>query len=466
VVVAVCLSGLSFVGYTLIKYNGIQRFDDLEVDAAPAGEPQNYLLVGSDSRAGASAAEQSEVGGQRSDTIMVVRVDPAEEAADILSLPRDLTVPIAGTGEVTKINSAYSIGTPEEGRQRLIDTIRDNFGIDIHHYVEIDFQGFSRLVDAVGGVELYFEVAVRDTDAGLYQFDLGCQTLTGEEALPFVRSRKLQFMTPDGWEYDPYADLGRITRQQIFIRQAVSKTVDQMRSNPLKLTQLIDIGTDSVGLDDQIGISDIRDLGERFKDFDQERLRTHSLPVVDNDDGATVSMNRAEAEPILNLFRGLDPGEISPGLVQVTVLNGTETQGQANDVAGALQAVGFDVVGTGNAPLVPFERTTVYHAPGEEIYGQRVARHITGGANLAVNDALGAGQVDLVTGLDFETVHQEPTPLDQMPSTTVAGGGGDSSATSASTTTTTAPTTTTTGPTTTTTRAGFAAGEAPGGRTC
>jgi LCP family protein required for cell wall assembly len=413
---ALCVVGLTVVGYALVQLNSIDRYDDLEVDAAAAGEPENYLVVGSDSRAGGTPGEAASVEGRRSDTIMVVRIDPREEAAAVLSLPRDLVVPIAPSGEEGRINTAYASGTPEEGRQWLIDTIRQNFGISINHYVEIDFQGFGRLVDAVGGVPLYFEAAVRDRSSGLYQTDLGCVTLNGEQALAFVRSRHLQYMTPEGeWEADPTGDLGRITRQQVFLREALSNVMGDV-SNPLRLRELVDIGVDSVGLDGEMGLGDIFDLADRFRDFDPAQLQTHALPIEENGDGATVSVDTAAAEPVLNIFRGLDPGEISPAAVHVQVLNGTGVAGQANDVAGALDVVGFDVVETGDAAEpVPWPRTTVLYRPGEEQYAQRVARHVTGGTDYRADDTLDTGTVALVTGSDFTSVHDEATPADQVP---------------------------------------------------
>jgi polyisoprenyl-teichoic acid--peptidoglycan teichoic acid transferase len=468
VFVAVCLVGLSTAGYLLIKYNSIERYDDLEIDEVPAGDPENYLVVGSDARDGLDS--------QRTDTIMIVRVDPAEEQASVLSLQRDLVVPIAGAGETGRINSAYSMGTPDQGRQRLIDTIRENFSIELHHYVEVSFEGFSRLVDAVGGVPLFFDSAVRDEESGFFQQELGCQTLNGDMALRLVRSRHLEYMTPDGWESDGYADLGRITRQQIFMEEALKRTLGEVRSNPSKITQLIDIGTDTVGLDSGLGIGDIRDLADRFQDFSTSALRTYALPVVDRGDNATLGVDERAAEPILNVFRGLDPGEMSPALVDVMVLNGTGQQGQANDVAGALQSVGFNVVGAGNVPdgaILPHSQ--IHFAPGEDAAGQRVLRHITGGADMVPDPNVEQGTVELWTGTDFSTIHDQPTPVDQMTTTTAAGAGGGAGggAGASSTTTTAAETTTTTAPTTTTTRppenpdpAGHAVGRPPSGVDC
>ena len=102
------------------------------------------------------------VGGLRSDTVMILRVEPGAERASLLSLPRDLWVPLAGGGN-QRINSAIQNGGPSE----LIDTIEQYFGIPIHHYVQVDFAGFQELVDVVDGVSVYFPAPARDTHSGL-----------------------------------------------------------------------------------------------------------------------------------------------------------------------------------------------------------------------------------------------------------------------------------------------------------
>jgi LCP family protein required for cell wall assembly len=457
--VVVALLGLGGVAYVVRSLGNIDRYDDLGVDAVAAGEPRNYLVVGSDSRA--DTDEFGDVSGQRSDTIMVVRLDPKTKHADVLSIPRDLLVTISGTGETARINSAYSTS-----RQTLIDTLRDNFNIEINHYIEVDFTGFQQLVDAVGGVPLYLDRAIKDDHSGLFQEQHGCVTINGEQALAFARSRHMQVMTEDGWSSeDPFADLGRIQRQQVFMRRAVVKAIGVAKSNPLKLRELIDIGVSNVGIDAE---TDPVSLAREFKDFDPADLTTYSIPVLDSGDGATVVPDRQKANPILNVFRGLDPSEISPDLVTVRVLNGTGTEGQANDAAAAFQSVGFEI--SEPSDIEPHQRTTAYHRAGEENLALQVARYITGGADLKVRDDLEIepGEVVVATGQDFTTVHRQPTPLDQMPdrgpgsgitttTTAAASGGGGGSA---GTTTTTRP------PTTTTTQSEYTVGDPPPGTRC
>jgi polyisoprenyl-teichoic acid--peptidoglycan teichoic acid transferase len=404
------VTGAGLAAYTLVQYSSIDRVGDLALDRVAKGEPRNYLIVGSDDREEAAGAGGGDVEGQRSDTIIVLRLDPRTESAALLSFPRDLWVPIAGHGgRHNRINAAFS-----ESRQVLTETIKENFGIQLHHYVEVDFAGFKRLVEAVGGVPLWFDRAVRDRDSGLYVEELGCVTLTADQALPFVRSRKLDVMTSGGWQRDPTADLGRMTRQQVFIRRAVDRAVDRGLSNPLKLRELVDIGVRNVTLDRGMGVSEILELARQFEDFSSDRLETFSLPVVERGDGATVELDKGEAEPILNIFRGLEPDELSPGLVSVTVLNGTPDgeEGLAGEVTWALALIGFDVQVPGD--VESHAQTTIYHRPGEENYAVQVARYIRGGAAVAARDDVESGEVLLVAGGDFTTVHEEPTPLDQV----------------------------------------------------
>src|SRR5262249_4937567 len=164
------------------------------------GQPMNVLLVGSDNRAdltGADAARNQRdengnlVTGQRSDTIMVVHVDPRSTKATILSIPRDLWVPIYGTNHSGRINEAYN-GGGVQGASRLIKTITTNLGIPIDHYAEVDFVGFKKMVSAVGGVPIYIAAPARDKYSDLNIPQAGCITLTGDQALAWVRSRHFQ----------------------------------------------------------------------------------------------------------------------------------------------------------------------------------------------------------------------------------------------------------------------------------
>jgi len=452
-VVTVLVSSLAAAGsaYFGMRLAQIDRVGDIDIAGAPPGEPANFLLVGTDSREGldpdlSGFTDDGQTGCDCTDTIMVLRVDPQDGTASILSFPRDLLVEIAGTGKVRRINTAHA-----DGEQVLIDTIESEFGIPIHHYVEVDFVGFERLVDAVGGVPLWFEAPVRDTHTGLSITNPGCQVLDGDQARKFVRSRYLQYQDEDGdWRQDPTADLGRITRQQIFIRRAVAKAVSKGLSNPVTLNELVSAGVENVRLDELIDAGDLLDLGRRFASFDADTLIGYSIPTEPYETSAGYGgeeMLTRQAEPILNIFRGLPPGTVSPGAIDVTVLNGSGIEGQAADAAGALSAIGFVVEEVASYPDGPIPRTTVRFGDGGEDAARRVARHVTGGADLVYDPDVDEGEVVLITGADFTTLHDQPAPEgspDDLRSTTSTTAGaapepGETPTTAPGTTTTTAP---------------------------
>lgn len=443
------LAAAGFATYGMIRWYGVDRVD-LDLERAAEGEPVNILVIGSDSRAGEGSAEQAAVPGKRTDTIIVVRLDPQADTVAALSFPRDLWLPIAGRGESARINSAYG-GEGEE--QVLIDTLTENFGIPIHHWIEVDFEGFRRLVDALGGVTLYFDRALRDEASGLYVTELGCVTLNGEQALAYARSRHAEYHTEDGWVADPQSDLSRIVRQQNLMSAALDEALDQV-TNPVRLRELIDIGTDSVTIDDRLGLGDVRDLVEQFRDIDGDRFVTYSLPVVPRpgDEAATVVVDEAAAEPVLAVFRGGEPLEVDPARVEVHVRNGTaadpdRAQGRlATEVTRALAEIGFETGPPADDDEV-HEHTTVRHAPGQVDHARAVARYLDGGVLLEEDPDLEPGQVVLIAGLDFPGVRTEPFPLDDLPAPPDAGPVGATGSTGAEATTTTTlpePTSTTT----------------------
>ena len=461
VLVVFCMLGASVASYALIQVQSIDRVDGLSVAEAPKGEPENYLVVGVDYREGHTT--------RNTDTILVMRVDPQSERIALTSLPRDLMVTIADTGELGQINAAYA---HDNGEQVLIDTIKQNFDITIHHYIEVNWDGFKRVVDAVGGVPVWVPYALRDRASGLHLYELHCVNLDGERGLQFARARKLEIQDEDGdWRQDPQSDTNRVRRQQIFVQRAMTKVLGQVRSNPLRMRELLEIGVDNVRLDGSLTIGDMLDLGDQFKDFDSENLEAYPLPTAPWPENENrLVLREAEAEPFLNVFRGLALGEIRPGVIDVNVLNGTtadpaqKVENLATDVSGALDEIGFDVGTPGDDTETFHAKTTLLHAPGEELLAQRVARHITTevGVPMKADPEVAPGSVTLVAGADFTTVHQDPIPVEDMltppgaePATTTT------TATPTETTSTTAPR-----PTTTTVPDRYVVGEPPEGRDC
>ncbi len=433
--IAACLVAAGALGYLNQKLDQIQRIDlagQLTQEPTDPGEPQNYLLVGTDSAAGFDESDSRTEGrdnlGVLSDTIMLLRVDPNSTQAQLLSFPRDLWVTIPGAGE-QKINAALSAG----GAQTLIDTITQNFDVPVHHYVEVDWLGFENLVAAVDGVPMYFDKPLRDPTTGLNIPHAGCVNLSPEQALAFARSRSLEYSEDGGATYavDGSGDLGRISRQQAFIRVAIQRAIDQGVRNPITLNSLVNVGIDAVGaVDTELGPDDLITLGTAFRSFEPEQLQTMSLDVYDDtvDGAAILRLQDTEAnQQRIDIFKGLGDGVSGQsGSVRVAVNNGTGDSGQATDVADGLGALGFDTSpGTGDAEDFGFTRTLVRYQPGNEAAAQYVAAQLVNGADLEEVGATYVADVIVVTGTDYagvtDSLQPPPTPLDDAGGTTVPG---------------------------------------------
>jgi LCP family protein required for cell wall assembly len=288
-----------------------------ESDSTIEYPAENYLLVGSDSREGVDPGDadfgvigtEAEVGtSRRSDTIMVLRQERNGGAA-LMNLPRDLWVEIAGTGDSQRINTAFN-----GGAERLAATVTESLGIPVHHYVEVDFIGFKDIIDDLGGVDVCVGFAARDVNSGL-QIDKGCQRLDGVQALAFARSRYYEQWDDTEWVLDPRADLGRIERQQLFMRAAVDGALRKLRSSPFGSGDIIEAVIGSVRIDDRL---DPIKAGEALRQAAEEGLRTYRLPVVNDQVGDAAVLRLGDgAEEVLAYFRGEGPAPIEYDTSQI-----------------------------------------------------------------------------------------------------------------------------------------------------
>ena len=416
------------VGYGIWKFDQIGRVD-VSLTKAGRGAPTNILIVGSDSRAGIDPNDPSAgvmlgseaPGGQRSDTIMIVRTDPDSGSVSVLSLPRDLWVDIAGMKSKSRINTAYSIS-----RQTLIDTIQQDFGIQINHYVEVDFLAFRKLVNVLGGVPLYFDVPVRDGNSGLDVPTPGCRVLDGDQALAFARSRHIEFKDGNVWHNDPTADLGRITRQQIFLRRVLDKASSAGLMNPSKVNGLLDIAQGYVRIDNGLGLDELRYLAKVFSGIKGSDIVSYTVPgenFITSGGAAVLRIDDLAAEPMLNVFRGLPVETVSPSLVKVKVVGAPTGGANAADITKALKALGYTVTATTQpkATTAMPAHTTVRFGAGAQGVAQDLERHLAGGAQVAESSQVSAGTVELTAGADFTTVMATPRdPAVPSPNTTVA----------------------------------------------
>ncbi|MBL0885883.1 LCP family protein [Myceligenerans sp. I2] len=223
-----------------------------------AGEPLNLLLMGSDTREG----ENGKIGGNasdgaRSDTTIILHVSGDRSRVDAISIPRDSTVDIPScvtpdgsttAPQHTKFNAAFAVGAlvggdTASGALCAMQTVETLTGVFLDGFMVIDFQGFQRMIDAVGGVELCIEEEINAPEANNLHLDPGVQTLHGAIALDYARARK---GVGDG------SDLGRIGRQQQFLAALVRTVMSaDTLANPGKTLSFIDAVTSSMTMDDK-----------------------------------------------------------------------------------------------------------------------------------------------------------------------------------------------------------------------
>jgi LCP family protein required for cell wall assembly len=368
--------------------------------APPPEPPVNIVVVGIDNADGLAPGDRRRIGrdgGLRSDTIMVLRLEPDPGRAALLSLPRDLWLPLGGDGPNDRLNAALPLGGPE----LLIRTISQNFAIPVHHFVQVDFAQFEALVDAIDGVPFPFAYPVRDDNSGLYVGEAGCVVLDGAAALDYVRSRYLKRLVDGEWEADPSADLSRIRRQQDFLRRAFARAKDRGLSNPLTANALIDAGIAAITVDEGFSSADIVELAVRFRSLDPAALPTFSLPVSPDTTSGGASILRlrpAGAEPVLDLFRGLDP--FSPAAAPVGLEAGSE------ELAAGLRAAGFPVTpaATATSGAATSEAATtgatseIRFATEDRYRAELLASWLEGPLTLVEGDREPTGMVTLVAG--------------------------------------------------------------------
>jgi LCP family protein required for cell wall assembly len=407
--VALCVAAAG-AGYGYVRYRLGQIHTTTVAGIHPEdpGQPENVLVVGSDSRANLGTADAGHVGtaadvsGQRSDVTMVLHIDPVSTRASVLSIPRDTYVALAGLNHRGRINEAFATGP-----DRLVQTIQADFGISINHVVEVNFDGFRSVTNALGGVNVYFPSPAKDVLSELKVPTAGCVHLNGDQALAYVRSRHYQYFEGGRWHYDPYSDLSRIQRQQDFIRRVLRK-VAQTR-NPLTLNALIGSAVQQVTVDSGLNAGAILKLARRFHSLSPDAVANYTLPTTPTViAGADVLLvKQPDAAQTINAFLNgpSPPGQpataVPPNAVRIRVLNGTGLRGQATSVAQLLQQAGFTVTGTGDADSFRYQTAVIRYGTGQLAKATELAAMVVGGAHAQPDPTLRDVDLVLVTGTGF-----------------------------------------------------------------
>lgn len=264
---------------------------------------RNYLMVGVDDRSvvddsQADAFGKDEVVGTRTDTIMLLRVDPSLRKAWVMSFPRDLLVDVPGEDRTDRINAIYA-----KGPGLLVEAIRENFGVPVDHLAVVNFAGFTKIVNALDGVgPICFAKPSRDTKSGLNQ-PPGCHILDAEQSVAFVRSRRLEQGENGTWKADPRGDLGRIQRQQTFIRAMLARARSRGMSNPVAVNRTLQGLGGALTIDNGLSLTEVIRLANNMRSFDPAKLKSFAVPVEPKRvDGKAVLVAAPNAGDILSLF--------------------------------------------------------------------------------------------------------------------------------------------------------------------
>jgi LCP family protein required for cell wall assembly len=336
--------------------------------SAANGTTLTFLVVGSDSRERLDdLAFFGPAGGERGDVIMLVHLDQATGEARMLSIPRDLWVDIPGNGE-GKINSAYSYGGPS----LMVQTIRENLGIEVNHYVEVDFVGFIEMVDELGGIEMTFPYPARDAKSGL-SVEAGTQMLDGEQALAFARSRKYQEYQNDAWVSVDASDLGRTQRQQEVVRAILTEM--KTPASIAEAGQIAGSMAEHMTVDAAFATSSVASLAWDFRGLVTGSIDGQTLPVYgDSVNGASIVMAaEPEASATIDGFlSGVETIESAP--LRVQVLNGNGIAGAASAMSERLAESGFEIAGVGNAEARDYATTTIVVPDGSTAGDQIIGR--------------------------------------------------------------------------------------------
>jgi LCP family protein required for cell wall assembly len=374
VIALVCMGAGAGWGW-LQKTAGVLQSDTVTVKAwerqfpkSPSGKPVNILLIGSDRRADARDAGDK----GRSDTMLLLRLDPQARTISMLSLPRDLYVDIPGYMK-DRVNVAYTIGGPT-----LVGKMFEQLtGLPVNHYIDINFTGFVNIVDKLGGI--YVDVDRRyytPLGAGYMDINLqpGYQRLDGHQAIRFVRFR-----------HDGAGDFNRMVRQQIFLheveRQAKRWSITQL---PGLITAFTKNAHSDIrlGLPTDSGTNTLFGLAKTMLGLNTSRVyQAHitGTPVMVGT-ASVLQVDPTELTAAVNDFT--DPKQapvrhradkIAIGNFPVRVLNGSGKAGQADAVAAALRAEGYKARSAGNADGFRYTNSVVLAPADLQAYAEAIS---------------------------------------------------------------------------------------------
>lgn len=371
----------------------------------------NVLLLGNDARAG-----EGEI--SNTDTMILLSFDPQNQTAGLLSLPRDLWVPIPGFGYETRINTAYPLGETYQyeggGPQLAKDTVSSFIGQPVQYYARVNFQGFVEMIDMIGGVDIVVPFTIYDDayptdDYGveLFYLEEGAQHLDGETALKYVRTRNVD------------DDYGRAGRQQQVIRAVADKVLraDTLTSLLPKLPRMLmtlgnTVQTDvpmslQLELANYLSGSSLREVRQLVLDnrYGEETYSEEGAWILKPDRTLVRAALSNFFAPPVNIASGSGAVAMSNlQWIRIEILNGTGEPGVAAHTRDLLQSQGYQVVSIGDADRSDYGRTIIinYGVPDEVV--EKVGTDLELDPNLSSLQGLNASapvDVRIVVGRDL-----------------------------------------------------------------
>jgi len=429
VLVSALVLGLTGVGWSAFQdlQDGLTTADVAGGFTGPDGAT-DLLLVGSDSRTDAQGnplpadvlsrlRASDDEGGELTDTMILVRIPNDGGRAVALSLPRDLYVELPDGYGQHKLNSAFARAKNETaaqlveqgaeparvrtqsiaaGRRMLVESVEDLTGVGVDHYAELNLLGFARLTEAVGGVQVCLRAPVDDEFSGA-EFPAGPQTISGADALAFVRQR-------NGL---PRGDLDRVVRQQAFLAGLADKVLSAgTLANPGRIRELTEATQQALVLDRDL---DVLDFASRMRGVAAGDVEFRTVPVLggasSEGDGSVLEVDPKTVRRFVAGVIDRPPArEQAPasgqgnGAVTVAVFNGSGRSGLASRVSGALGGKGFGTGTVGNAE--PRVTSVVRHSPGDQGAGEAVAG-VLGGLPVEEDEVLAPGSAQVFLGEDY-----------------------------------------------------------------
>jgi LCP family protein required for cell wall assembly len=447
-------------GYTGYRLNQIKRFTSPHV-VAQKGPTENILLIGSTSRCAASKIAQFEyqcvdlqVNGVNSDVVLIMHLNGKDDKVSVLSIPRDTFVPGARSGSaLCGTTWSYTPGTCSnkidaalvEGPDQLTAAIEQDFGIQINHIVDLNFATFEDVVNALGGLWMYFPDRLVDDSSGLDIHHTGCIHLNGSEALELVRARHVYYFakgqTPNiaaivaannsgvyytsdsGGQYDGSGDLGRILRVHEFLKALASQVAARGLGNLITDNALIAAVAPNLTVDSSFSNSDMIHLVLDFHHVDLGTTPELTMPTINDaatyyyygaNYGDVIFPSEPQDQQAIDQFLSTTaPGSsLAPSGISVSVIDGTDSASATAAVASQLAGIGYRVVPTTVSNYVgPVSETTVlYDGPSHLVQAEKVMSSLSGAVVLGVGKTAAGADVSVVTGSIVSVVKPAAPP--------------------------------------------------------